>query len=268
MAGSGQRFVDAGYTDPKPMIPLADPKGKKRIIEHVVGMFAPTDEFVFICNSDHPGWMVDVIYALCPKAKILVIPPHKRGPVWTVKAAYSSISASEEVIVSYCDGAIRWDREVFDRYVQADQIDGCLLTHTGFHPHTLSTTKMAFVRETDGLVKEVREKASFTGDPLSEHASSGVYYFRRGEDLKHYFDRALEEDVSYNGECYVTLVYNLMIKDGLRVGYFDTKHVAILGTPGEVRNYEAWATILKGEQVKNSADALRVFNYWREYHRC
>ena len=35
MAGSGQRFVDAGYTDPKPLIKV----GGKMIVEYVIDMF-------------------------------------------------------------------------------------------------------------------------------------------------------------------------------------------------------------------------------------
>src|SRR3546814_16311517 len=78
---------------------------------------------------------------------------------------------------------------LFSGSVDRRNRDGCLFTHTGFHPHTLSSTKMAFVREVSGQVVEVKEKESFTDDPFSEHASSGVYYFRRGEYLKKYADR-------------------------------------------------------------------------------
>lgn len=271
MAGLGHRFVRAGYADPKPLIPIRDADGSRRpIIERVVGMFAPSDEFVFICNNRHLAEtnMRDAILALCPWAEIIGIPEHRLGPVFTVRAAFEFIRNDERVIVAYCDGAIVWDRTRFDGYVTREKLDGCLFTHTGFHPHTLSRTRMAFLKiDGDGMVGEVKEKQSFTDDPLSEHASSGVYYFARGEQLKYYFDRSLNEGVAHKGEHYVTLVYNLMIADGLRVGYFDTPGVAILGTPGEVANFEAWSTILGGDQVRNESDAMRCYRYWREYHQ-
>jgi dTDP-glucose pyrophosphorylase len=261
MAGQGDRFIRAGYADPKPLIRLAD---GKRIIEHVVGMFAD-DDFVFVCNYPHlrDTPMRSVIESLCPSAKIVGMPVHKRGPVWTVKAAYDEIPDDEPVIVAYCDGAVRWDYGAFLKHVAP--LDGCLVTHSGFHPHTLSSTRMAYLRTEEQRVLEVKEKASFTDEPITEHASSGVYYFRSGGQLKRYFDKALEGP-SFNGEHYVTLVYNLMIQDGLNVGYFDTSHVAILGTPSEVQNYEAWQTILRGEQVKDAADALACYEYWSSFN--
>jgi len=44
MAGTGNRFVQAGYEDPKPLIRI----NGKRIIEYILDMFSDNDEFVFI----------------------------------------------------------------------------------------------------------------------------------------------------------------------------------------------------------------------------
>jgi NDP-sugar pyrophosphorylase family protein len=266
MAGTGQRFVDAGYKEPKPLIRLND---NRRILEHVLDMFPGDHEFVFICNEDHilKTDMMVAIYMLRGKSQIVEMPSHKKGPVFTVMAALDNITDTEEVIVSYCDGTLKWNLDTFHHSVNCDQLDGCLLTHTGFHPHTLSNTKMAFVKlhEDGKRVVEVKEKSCYTDNPMQEHASSGVYYFRRGDILKKYFKEAMEKDVSYNGEYYVTLVYNLLIKDGLRVGFYDTDHVAILGTPEEVRNFESWRTIVQNSKITNDADVVKLYNYWKTY---
>ena len=101
---------------------------------------------------------------------------------------------------------------------------------------------------------------------MQEHASTGTYYFRRGDQLKKYCDLAIEQDLSYNGEYYVTLVYNLLVQDGLRVGYFDTEFVTVFGTPDEVRNFESWARILRGGQVQSEEDLIQCYRYWKKYH--
>jgi choline kinase len=50
MAGFGDRFVKAGYQDPKPLIKV----NGKRIIEYICEMFdIKNDDFVFICNEMH-----------------------------------------------------------------------------------------------------------------------------------------------------------------------------------------------------------------------
>jgi len=264
MAGSGQRFVDEGYVDPKPLIEV----NGKMIIEYILDMFSPTDEYVFVCNDKHLETtnMRDVLINLAPTAKIVSMPPHKLGPVYSVKQVYDHIEDDEEVIVSYCDNPYLWDSKYFMQYIRNNELDGCVISHSGFHPHSLNHTKMAFMKTKAGLVEEIKEKECYTDDPMSEHASTGTYYFKRGRDVKKYFDIAIEEDVSYNGEYYVTLVYNLLIRDGLRIGYYDTPFATVMGTPEEVENFESWVSILTKGQVNSEEDLVKCYRYWKEYH--
>jgi len=264
MAGTGQRFVDKGYVDPKPIIRV----NGKRIIEYILDMFSDDDEFVFICNNDHIDNtnLGEILYELKPDSKIYFMPQHKLGPVHTVKTIYDEIDDDEEVIISYCDNPYLWDRDDFMKYIRENELDGCVLTHTGFHPHTLANTKMAFVKDKDGLLEKIKEKECYTDNPMNEHASTGIYYYRKGSYVKKYFEEMVERDINYNGEYYVTLVYNLLVEDGLKVGYYDTPYVTVFGTPDEVENFEAWATILKGNQVNSEEDLVKCYNYWKGYH--
>lgn len=263
MAGSGQRFVDVGYTDPKPAI-LVD---KKKIVEYVIDVFAKQDKFIFICNEnqkDHPT-LIPTLNNLRAQSDIIVIPSHKKGPVYTVIPAFDSIDDDQPVIVAYCDGTVKFNYEHFKKYVIDNDLDGCIFTHTGFHPHTLSKTKMAFIKEENGQVLEVKEKAHYTDNPQNEHASSGVYYFKSGAILKKYFRQAIDENLNYNGEHYITLVYNLLVRDSLKVGFYDTEYVLILGTPEEVDNYKAWLTIVRNTCIKNNEDLIKLYEYWKGF---
>ena len=264
MAGTGNRFVQCGYTAPKPLIKV----NGKYIIEYILDMFDHNDEFVFICNDLHLKTtnMSDILLALRPNSKVVSMPQHKFGPVYTVQQIYDLIDDEEEVIVSYCDNPHLWDRRDFEEKMKKNNFDGCVLTHTGFHPHTLSDTKMAFVKEQGGVITEIKEKECYTDNPMNEHASTGVYYFKRGKDIKKYFDLAISENIQYNGEYYVTLVYNLLIRDGLKIGYYDTPFVTVLGTPKEVENFVGWTNILNGGQVKTENDLLNCYRYWKEYY--
>jgi NDP-sugar pyrophosphorylase family protein len=266
MAGTGNRFVEKGYADPKPLIKV----NGKRIIEYILDMFdRKKDEFVFICNDVHLNTtdMEKILKELVPNAKIVAMPQHKLGPVYTVKTVYDLIEDNEEVIISYCDNPHLWDRKDFENAMNKGKFDGCVLTHTGFHPHTLAHTKMAFVKGDNGVLEEIKEKACYTDNPLNEHASTGVYYFNKGSYIKKYFEQAMKENLQYNGEYYVTLVYNLLVKDGLKIGYYDTPFVTVFGTPEEVENFESWAKILKGKQASQPLHAAACFEYWSEYHK-
>ena len=125
---------------------------------------------------------------------------------------------------------------------------------------------MAFMKTEGELVAEIKEKECYTDDPMSEHASTGTYYFKRGSLIKKYFDEAMDKNIQYNGEYYVTLVYNLLIADGLRVGFYDTPFATVMGTPEEVENIEAWNSIVNKGQVKNEEDLVKCYNYWKDYY--
>jgi NDP-sugar pyrophosphorylase family protein len=265
MAGCGQRFVDVGYVAPKPFL-LVD---GKRMIDRVLESF-PSDEhdFVFVCSQAITPTDENYLRATYPAAKVVKIPPHKLGPVHTTMQAELYIDDNAPLFVLYCDTAFApFDLEKFRRHVYGYELDGCLLTHTGFHPHAEGETKMAFVLADGPLVDRVKEKQAFTADPSSEHASSGAYWFRNGGQAKAYFRTMLaDRKEAYNGEYYVTLAYNLMIRDGLRVGYFDTGQIAVLGTPNDVRSFEAWAQILRGDQRVTEENAGEFVRYWKKWH--
>lgn len=262
MAGSGQRFQDAGYKISKPMIPV----NRKPMIEYVVDMFyRDSDDFVFIVSlSDYRKGDIQVLLKkLVKRCSVLSIEDHKKGPVWTVwTKAIPYIDMDEPVIIVHCDTPLIWDYNKF--YDFARYKDGVLVSNVGFHPHSLASTMMAYSRtDADNRVMEVKEKSCYTSDHFKEHASSGLYWFKKGKYVLDYFEKEINYNMNYNGEFYVTLAYNLMIKDGLSVYSYPVDYVLGFGTPQEVRNYEAWQTILEGGQVKNEMQLLQCYNYWK-----
>lgn len=264
MAGLGERFVKKGYTEPKPLIKV----NNKRIIEYIVKSFSPEDEFIFICNNSHlkNTDIFKVLNELVDKCTIVGIPDHKLGPVHTVSQVLSRIKDDEEIIVCYCDNPFIWDRDDFINHISKNSLDGCILTHSGFHPHTLNKTKMAFIKEDNGSVLEIKEKECYTENPMQEHASTGLYYFKKGKYVKEYFTELINKNINYNGEFYVTLVYNLLIEKNLKVGYYDTPFVTVFGTPEEVENFESWVKIINGGQINSEQDLIDCYNYWKNYH--
>lgn len=267
MAGTGDRFVRKGYIDPKPLIYV----NNKRIIEYICEMFdKENDEIIFICNDVHlkDTNMKQILKNIVPNCKILSIPCHKKGAVFTVINANMDdyIKDEEEVIICYCDNPYLWDYKHFKQYVKNNNSDGCILSHTGFHPHRLSPTFMAYIKEENLKLIEIKEKEPYTNDPISEHASTGTYYFKKGLFIKKYFKALIDLDLHHKGEFYATVVYNLLVKDGLNVNIYPTKFVTIFGTPEEVENFEAWQTLLNSTQIKNEEDLIECYRYWKFYN--
>lgn len=239
MSGMGSRFVKAGYKTPKPLIEMDGIP----IIAHVVNMFPSEQDFIFICNSQHleETNMRAMLQEIAPKGQILEIPPHKKGPVYAVQCIENLIDNDEEVIVNYCDFACYWDYADFLAHTRSRDADGAVPAYKGFHPHMLGTTNYAFMRDENQWMLEIKEKEPFTDNRMEEYASMGTYYFKKGSYVKKYFSELMEKDINLNGEFYVSLIYNLLVDDGLKVSIYDVQHMLQWGTPQDVEEYNGFS---------------------------
>lgn len=240
MSGSGSRFKNAGYNDPKPLITVDG----KPIIEHVISMFPGETDFVFVCSEDHLATthMRAVLERIVPSGKILSIKPHKLGPVYATLLAKDLIDDHEPTIVSYCDYYAHWDYQYFKRVMIETKSDGCVPCYKGFHPHLLLPNLYAGVRADDqNRLLEIKEKFSFTPNKMDTWQSSGTYYFKSGAIVKKYFQRLMDRKISCNDEYYVSLVYNLLEEDGLLTTVYPQEFFCQWGTPQDLEIYQGWS---------------------------
>ncbi|AUP79385.1 hypothetical protein C1H87_11970 [Flavivirga eckloniae] len=239
MSGMGQRFVNAGYKDVKPLIKI----NGSPIIEHVVNMFPGEEDFIFICNSKHlqETNMRTVLNKIAPKGVVVEISPHKKGPVYAVQQVQELINDEEEIIVNYCDFACYWDFQDFLSHTRNRSADGAVPAYKGFHPHMLGTTNYAFMRDDKQWMLEIKEKEPFTDNRMEEYASMGTYYFKKGAYVKKYFKQLIDEDINLNGEYYVSLIYNLLVNDKLSVSIYEIQHMLQWGTPQDVKEYKGFS---------------------------
>lgn len=240
MSGFGERFRRAGYTVPKPLIPVEG----KPIIRHVAEMYPGIRDVLFVCNQEHldtPEYrMREILGEACPTGSVLGIAPHRLGPVHAVSRAFDLLRPEAPVIVSYCDFSCEWDWEGFRRFAAATGCDGAVMCYTGFHPHMLRSVNYAYVRTRDGdRVAQIREKQPFTANPMQEYASSGAYYFRSAALMREAFVETLRRpDLLLNGEYYVSLAYRPLLEKRRDIRVFPVGRFCQWGTPEDLREYE------------------------------
>jgi len=236
MSGKGSRFVKAGYKDVKPLI-IVD---NKPIIQHVIELFPGETDIHCICNDIHLKTtdMRNILnnYGV----KIHEIKQHNLGPVMAVSHIFDIIDDNEEIIISYCDYGTEWNYNKF--LEEARLLDGSIAAYKGFHPHMLGTDNYAFLKMNNNHLIEIREKEPFTDNKMNEYASNGTYYFKKGSYVKKYFTEVLNSGDKWikNGEYYVSLVYNLMVRDGLMIGAFEISKMLQWGTPADLETYNMW----------------------------
>ena len=239
MSGIGKRFIEEGYKVPKPLIRVDE----KTIIEHVCNLFPDENKFTFICNSKQLADtnIKQVLQSIKPNSNIIGIPNHKKGPVYAVSLVNEVIEDDEEVIVSYCDFGTYWDYKNFLKHTRDRDADGAIVAYKGFHPHMLGNTNYAFMQDKKQWMLKIKEKQPFTNNRMQEYASNGIYYFKRGSYVKKFFQKLIDDNISFKGEYYVSLVYNLLASNGLKVSIYEIQHMLQWGTPQDFEDYTMWS---------------------------
>ena len=259
LSGIGKRFIDVGYKEPKPLIIIEE----KPIIEHIINLFPNENKFTFICNDKHlrETNMRKILLSIKPNANIFEVSvENRKGPVDAVLQAQELIEDNEEIIVSYCDYGTKWNYNKFKEELTNTNSDGGIACYTGFHPHMLGSDNYAFVKETNMFMDVIQEKKPFTDSKMNEWASNGTYYFKSGKILKKYFQKLVDLNISINNEFYVSMVYNLMKRDNLKILVFPIEKMLQWGTPKDLEEYIVWSDYFLKRNINFNKDFIDEFD--------
>ena len=208
MAGRGSRFTNAGYTIPKPLIPV----GGKPMIQWVIENVRPSQahQFTFICLSEHLERYPDVqatLRSLCPGCNIVTVNEVTEGAACTVLLAKNHINNDYPLMIANADQLVELDINAYLAEMDLQNADGLIMTFQADHP------KWSYCRINDqGSVTEVLEKKV-----VSNEATVGIYNFRHGNDYVRAAEQMIDRDLRVNNEFYVAPTYNQLIEEGLKV---------------------------------------------------
>ena len=225
MAGAGSRFEKAGYTFPKPLI---DVKGEPmiKIVSENLNIEA---NFIYIVQKSHrEKYNLDTLLNLIsPNCKIVEVDGITEGAACTSLLAKEFIDNDKPLIMANSDQFIEWDSNEFMYKMNETNADGGIVTFTSIHP------KWSFAKiDNDGFVTEVAEK-----NPISDIATVGVYFWKRGSDYVKYAEQMIAKDIRVNNEFYVCPVFNEAIGDNKKIRVFNIKKMWGLGTPEDLNYY-------------------------------
>ena len=225
MAGAGSRFAQAGYSFPKPLIEV---KGKP-MIQVVVENLNIEANYIYVVQKSHrEKFNLDTLLNLItPNCKIVEVDGVTEGAACTALLAKEFIDNGNPLFFANSDQFVEWDSNEFFYKMNENDADGGIQTFKATHP------KWSFAKlDEEGFVSEVQEK-----NPISDLATIGFYYWKRGSDFVKYAEEMIEQDIRVNGEFYVCPVYNNAIKGGLKVRTFDVPKMWGLGTPEDLKYY-------------------------------
>lgn len=227
MAGAGSRFKIAGYEVPKPFIEF----NNKMMIEHVLSAFDKISaKFILVLQEKFLEEQKEQLELLKLKHNVsfVTVPKLTMGAAITALAAHKEIDPQYDIIFADSDNIFK--KEDIINFIQSardNDFAGSLLTFNSNKPcySYVKTNK-------NGLLIETKEK-----EPISNHAITGVYYFKNLELFKDsVIDLVVENDLA-KGEFYMSNVYNHLKKINSNIGIFDIQHFDCVGTPEQLNEY-------------------------------
>lgn len=230
MAGRGSRFSQAGYALPKPLIDVNGKPMIARVIENLRPDFA--HRFIFLVLQEHldqygvgeklRGWAG-------PHTAIVPVNAVTEGAACTVLLAKTLLTSLNDMLIANSDQIVDFSLQEFVGSARAGGADGSILCFEA------SDEKWSFAKlDAAGNVVEVAEKKR-----ISNLATVGIYWFRRGSDFVSGAESMIKKNVRTNNEFYVCPVYNELIGTGKRIVTSSIHKDAMhgVGTPEDLQAY-------------------------------
>lgn len=233
MAGAGSRFANAGYKDPKPLIPVHGVPMIKLVIDNLKPSIP--HRFIFVCQKSHSEQynLSERLRLWAPNSVMILLDGLTDGAARTVLNARDFIDNADPLMIANSDQFIDFDVNQYLKTGAAQGVDGQIMTMTASDP------KWSFVsKDSKGYISNVVEKL-----PISDIATVGIYNFTRGSDFVSAASQMILDGEKSNGEYYVAPVYNYLIGQGKKITDFPIGSEGSgffgLGTPEDLDKFLA-----------------------------
>lgn len=240
LAGKGRRFTECGdYTYPKPLIPIRGEAMIAKVIENLKPKEVLMDskiKFIYLVQEAHTKEydLESVLKQASGEFEydIITLNDITEGAACTVLRAIDLIDNDDELMLANSDqlilsnGMNTWWKHITEN---RGNMDGCIMTFPANHP------KWSYaLLDEEGNVIMVAEKKV-----LSDKASTGIYWFKKGSDFVAGAKEMIRKNIRTNNEFYVCPVYNeLILQDKIvRVCDIPANNMRGIGDPESLEEY-------------------------------
>ena len=243
LAGIGQRFSDAGYALPKPLIPVS---GKPMVVQAIQAL-PPAERYVFVLRADMPGagTIAAELTRLYPRAVVEMVPQATDGQACTALLGLDALerslggSAPGPVTFGACDHGVLYDDQTWRHLVEDGEMDVIVWGARG-HAHALRRPEMfGWVEADHGRITGVSVKKPL-GSPAIDPIVTGTFTFRLADDFRCCAERLLEHDDRVGGEFYIDSCINHALALGLHCRLFEVDSYLSWGMPDDLMTFEYW----------------------------
>ena len=225
IGGVGQRFKDDNYITPKPLINVL---GDPMICRLISGLNTTGEDNIHIIyNPELNSYnFEDLLRFKFPNLNLnfWCLDGITRGASETILFGLNRISSGldENFLVLDCDTF--YEDDILEKYRRCENKN---IIFYAKDTQDLPIFSYIKIDEKKNVV-EIKEKIK-----ISNNANTGAYGFSNGRQLKEYCERIS----SLNKELYTSLVYEEMLKDGIRISSELIENFSCVGTPLQLKIY-------------------------------
>lgn len=239
MAGAGQRFVDAGYRPPKPLI---DVGGVPMIVRAARSLPEP-DLWIFVCRSEHvrDAAIDRELKKLFSPAIVITVDHLTEGQACTCLLARGELRPDDVLTIGACDNAMTWQPAAFTTAMARPSADFLVWTFRR-NPAVLQDPRMYGWVKTNatGGVTGVSVKVPISDTPMNDHAVIGAFTFRRADLFLNSCDDMIRANSRIKNEFYVDQAVNFALARGAAGEAFEVDRYICWGTPRDLETYDYW----------------------------
>ena len=229
MAGKGQRFVDSGYKQLKPFLPIHGMPMISLVLHNLIS--EEIGSVVLICqrSSNLDTHLRKILSWVKIPLTIFYVDEITEGPADTVRISRPVLDDTLPLVIANSDQFINWSISNFYKKLISIEYDGLVLTMQDSDP------KWSYARvDSSGEILEIKEK-----QVISENATVGIYGFKKAETAWKLFQEMWNENDRTNNEFYVAPAFNYMKKFNLKSGIIGLGPVSsIMHGIGIPKDYE------------------------------
>tara|TARA_B100001029_G_C15054691_1_gene453440 strand:+ start:1195 stop:1866 length:672 start_codon:yes stop_codon:yes gene_type:complete len=222
MSGKGQRFSNAGYSDPKPLIEI---KGKM-MFEYALDHFNDCNKFIFVVNENikvNPKFQ-KFITNFKKDYEIVNLKEITNGQATSLYLAIKELHEKQGFFVSSCDLS-------FNKIDNIPKNKNIAFTIKPAIHHIENAEQYGWIEKIGNSYKVSCKKLPNTSNNIE--VITGCFYFNSLKDFKLAYKNMINNKATVNNEYYLDNVFNfepiISGSQTLRV-----KNYKSFGSPGEI----------------------------------
>lgn len=235
-AGAGKRFVDSGYSIPKPFLPLGDSCLLHKAIEslgkpeHSIGILIqdrceiPDNEVIHLSQSEVEIRRVSGLTRGQAESAAIALKSDKKGSC--------VVGTCDSLIFPTVDTNLRTQKQTMGVWVN-EPSDFAISHPSQFGWVTLNSANQ--------VTKSWVKVAPNTDDHV--YVISGTFFFGDDQEAASLIETFLQTNSLVNGEYYLDSVLAFAKESGWKIHGFKPEWFVSLGTPNEYEIYRYWESV-------------------------